>query len=165
MMKTNFLKTLLFFLIIGLVVTSCNKDDDTPAETTTTTSSNSNSTTETYIITLTKDDDAQIKYTEGSATMLADKIIIGANNSDSDIQFSINSDIEDGVYTSGYIISHGVNSVAVFSTGTNVQSSTLTISTHDVAKKHIEGAYTVNYTDNNDQSTHTAKGSIDIIYN
>jgi len=162
-MKTTFLKLILSLVVVALVSTSCKKDDD---ESTQTPDSNSSSTTATYVVKLKKDNNAEITYTEGSAMVLADKLIIGANNDDSDMQFSINPDVATGTYTNGdgYLISHGVNGVAVF-TATNTQSSTLKITKHDKTARHIVGEFTVNYTDNNDnQISHTATGSLDVTY-
>ncbi len=160
-MKTNFLKVTLMLLVIGLINTSCKKDDDSPNNNNSDGSSNG---TTTYVVTLKKDSTAEIKYVEGSAIVLGDKLIIGANNDDSDIQFSLEPGIATGTYTDGYLISHGVNGVAVFSTATNVQSSSLTITTHNTNTKHLVGSFSVDYTDNNDQSAHHATGSFDVTY-
>jgi hypothetical protein len=155
-MKPHLLKVLFVVLIMGLMSTSCSKDDDE--------SSDNNALGGSFVIKLKIDNANEIKYTKGTAMAMGGSLIIGGNNSDSDIQFSIDPDIVKGTYTKDFIITHGVNGVAVFTTATNATSSSLTITTHDKAKKHLVGTYKVNFTDNNDQSSRTATGSIDITY-
>jgi hypothetical protein len=155
-MKPHLLKVLFVVLIMGLMSTSCKKDDDENTD--------NNSGISTYVVKLKIDNGSEIKLTKGSAMAMGGRLIIGADNSDKNIEFSIDPDITKGTYTQGFLISYGVNGIAVFNTITNAQSYSLTISLHDKVKKHIKGSFTVDYTDNNDQSSHTATGSLDITY-
>ncbi len=146
-MKVNFAKTILTLFIISIVAVSCNNEKNKVFE-----------------VKLKKDNNAEITYVDGTASVLVDKLIIGANNSDSDIQFSLDPNIATGTYTEGFLISHGVNGTSIFTTATNAQSSSLTISTHDKTSRHIVGTYSVTYTDNTNSDSHTATGSFDVIY-
>jgi len=158
-MKKNVLKTvIILFVMIGLISTSCKKEKDdtnTPTDTE----------TPTYIVKITKDNNPEIVFTKGAASVLGDKLIIGANNSESNIEFSLNPAIAEGTYTDGFLISYGVNGVAEFTTVTNTNSASLTITKHDKTTKHLTATFNVNYKDNeNSAMNHTATGSIDITY-
>ncbi len=150
-MKVNLVKTVLMIFAFGIVAVSCNKDDNTSGG-------------QVFEVKLKIDNNTEITYSDGTASVLVDKLIIGANNDNSDMQFSLDPNIETGTYSEGFLISHVVDGNAVFNTVTNVQSVTLTITTHDKSARHIVATYTLNYTDNNNSDSHTASGSFDVVY-
>ena len=155
--KNNLIKITLSILLIGFMFTSCSKDDD----------DEKNETTTTNAIKMKVDNNAEIVYKDNfSAMVVVDKLIIGAadNTSGGDIQFSLDPDIATGTYTTGFLISHGVNGQAVFSTLSNSSSHTLTISIHNTADKHIKGEFSINFIDNNTGADRHAEGSFDVIY-
>jgi len=156
-MKRFYFKNVLFLImIVGIMSTSCKKDE--------TTDDNNNTTTSSFSIKIKIDNEPEIIYKKGSAMVMSDKLIIGGNNSDSDIQFSLDKGIAKGTYTQGFLISHGKNSKAVFTTATNATSYTLTVTEHNTSTKHIKATYQVDYKDNTTQAAHTASGSFDITY-
>ncbi len=157
-MKTT-AKILSLILFIALFsFASCHKDDD---------DNNPQDDATNSEITLKIDNETETVYTNVNAVVLGDKLTIGASNSNSDLQIIVNSDINEGTYTSPAEIgmSHGVNSQAVFTTATNVTSISFVVTTHNVANKHIKGTYSLEYTDNQDSSvTHQATGTFDVKY-
>jgi hypothetical protein len=157
-MKRFYFKNVLFLImIVGIMSTSCKKDE--------TTDDNNNSTTTSGIsIKLKIDNEPEIIYKKGSAMVMSDKLIIGGDNSTSDIQFSLDKGIAKGTYTQGFLISHGKNSKAVFTTATNATSYSLTVTEHNTSTKHIKASFQVDYKDNTTQAACTATGSFDITY-
>jgi len=152
-------KALFLIMIVGMMSTSCKKDDTTDDN-----ADNNNTAASGITIKLKIDNDAEIVYTKGSAMDMGGKLIIGGNNDDSDIQFSIDNTIAKGTYTQGFLISHGKNGKAIFTTATNATSYTLTVTEHNTSAKHIKATYQVDYKDNNTQAPHVAVGSFDVTY-
>lgn len=147
--------TLSLVLLFTLTIFSCKKEKDDPADEAVNT------------ITLKIDNGSKITYKDATGVVLANKLVIGGKNSDSDIQIIVDYDIDQGTYTSTSEVgmSYGVNSKAVFTTATNVTSISFEVSGHDTAVKHIQGHFTLNYMDNqNNNVTHTATGSFDVLY-
>jgi len=159
-MKTIFFKIALLLSVIGLISTSCKKEE------TSTDNNEGGSSTITYIVTLKIDDNAEIKYKyeEGYATVKNDKLLIGAYKSDERFDLTLNKNIVKGTYYNGYLIEYVVNSEAPFIFGENVESSTLTVSTHDVEENHIVGTFSVNFLIEDDPNSHNASGTFDATY-
>jgi hypothetical protein len=150
-------KVLLLLLAVSLTMTSCKKEEteEQPEATENT-------------VKLQIDNNAEIDFKDSfSAMVLGGRLIIGAadNASGSDIQFSLDPSIATGTYTTGFLISHGVNGQAVFATAINASGESLTITTHNTNSKHLKGNFTLNFTDNNTQANRHAEGSFDITYN
>ena len=61
-------------------------------------------------------------------------------------------------------MTHGVNSLAIFGSVTNMTSLSFVVSSHDTSAKHIKGTFSLNYDDNQNTSTHTATGAYNIYY-
>ncbi len=150
-------KVFILMMALSLTILSCKKDD---------TDEDNNVTTE-NAIKMKIDNGAEIIFKDNFAAMVVGgRLIIGAANtaSNSDIQISLDPSITTGTYTTGFLISHGVNGQAVFTTATNATSNTLEITAHDTSAKHIKGTFVVHYNDNNNQAAHVAEGNFDIKY-
>jgi len=156
-MKNKFFYAMFILLSINLLTISCSKDDDEKQEETTTNT-----------IKLQIDNDAEISFKDNfSAMVLGGRLIIGAadNATSSDIQLSLDPSISSGTYSTGFLISHGVNGQAVFTTTTNASNKSLTITSHDTSGKHIKGTFSLNFVDHNTQANRHAQGSFDVKYN
>ena len=150
------LRTFSLLLLLSLAFTSCKKDDD-----------DTQNNVSTNKITLSIDNGTEIVYTDVTGVALADKLTIGASNSNSDIQIIVDSDISQGTYTSPTQIgmSHGVHSQAVFTSATNTTSLSFEVTSHDTAAKHIKGSFSLSYNDNHDNTIqHNATGTYDVTY-
>jgi len=156
-MKNKFFYAMFILLSINFLTISCSKDDDEKQEETT-----SNT------IKLQIDNNAEISFKDNfSAMALGGRLIIGAadNATSSDIQFSLDPSIATGTYSTGFLISHGVNGQAVFTTATNASNESLTVTVHDTSSKHIKGTFTLNFIDNVTHANRHAEGSFDVKYN
>jgi hypothetical protein len=155
-MKTTKNILSLILLISVLIFTSCKSDSD----------DDENNDSSDSKITLKIDNGTETVYTTVTAMALNNKIIIGGNDADSDIQIIVDTDISEGTYTSAMDIgiSHGVNSQAIFTSITNMTSLSFVVSNHNISGKHIKGTFSLNYDDNQNTSTHTATGTFDIYY-
>lgn len=151
-------KSLFILMIMGVVTMSaCKKKDDTGDKPSDSTSSK---------ITLKIDGANEIDYTTVNALVLGDKLVIGANKDNSDIQIIVSSTIAVGTYTSAADIglSHGVDSKAIFTSATNMTSLSFVVSKHDKSAKLITGTFSIHYNDNTNSSTHTADGTFNVYY-
>ncbi len=156
-MKTTKILSLILFIAL-FSFASCHKDDD---------DNNPQDDATNSEITLKIDNGNEIVYTDVNGMVLDEQLVMGGSNSNSDIQIIVNADISEGTYTSAeqVLISHGVNSQAVFTTATNVTSISFVVTTHNVANKHIKGTFTLAYFDNQDANiSHTATGTFDVKY-
>ncbi len=147
----------LFLFVTLFTLTSCHKksDDDTQDDST------GNK------ITLKIDNEPEITFSNVTGSALSGQLVMGGSNSNGDIQIIVNADISEGTYTSAnqVLMSHGVNSQAVFTTATNVTSISFVVTTHNIAGKHIKGTFSLEYNDNqNVNVTHTATGTFDVKY-
>ncbi len=143
---------------MGVVTMSaCKKKDDTGDKPSDSTSSK---------ITLKIDGANEIDYTTVNGLVLGDKLIIGANKDNTDIQIIVSSTIAAGTYTSAADIglSHGVDSKAIFTSGTNMTSLNFVVSKHDKSAKLITGTFSIHYNDNTNSSTHIADGTFNVYY-
>ncbi len=138
-------------------MSACKKKDDTGDKPSDSTSSK---------ITLKIDGANEIDYTTVNALVLGDKLVIGANKDNSDIQIIVSSTIAVGTYTSAADIglSHGVDSKAIFTSATNMTSLSFVVSKHDKSAKLITGTFSIHYNDNTNSSTHTADGTFNVYY-
>ncbi len=138
-------------------MSACKKKDDTGDKPSDSTSSK---------ITLKIDGANEIDYTTVNGLVLGDKLIIGANKDNTDIQIIVSSTIAAGTYTSAADIglSHGVDSKAIFTSGTNMTSLNFVVSKHDKSAKLITGTFSIHYNDNTNSSTHIADGTFNVYY-
>jgi len=154
-MKTKIKTLVLLLMVTSLTFTACKKkkEDD---------NDNNSSTSK---ITLKIDNDSEIVYSNVTASILNNKIVIGSQNSNSDLEIIVDKNISAGTYNQHDIgMSYGVNSVAVFHTITNVTSLSFVVSSHNTNDKHIKGTFTLNYDDNSSGAPHTATGSFNVYY-
>ena len=154
-MKTT--KTILSLIVLFtlLTFTACNSDSN----------DDDNNNSSDSKITLKIDNGAETVYTTVTAAVLGDKIMIGGHDADSDIQIIVDNDISEGTYNNSEIgMTHGVNSLAIFGSVTNMTSLSFVVSSHDTSAKHIKGTFSLNYDDNQNTSTHSATGTYNIYY-
>jgi hypothetical protein len=154
-MKTTKNILSLILLISVLIFTSCKSDSD----------DDDNNDSSDSKITLKIDNGTETVYTTVTAMALNDKIIIGGNDANSDIQIIVDTNISEGTYSAMDIgMSHGINSQAIFTSITNMTSLSFVVSNHDISGKHIKGTFSLNYDDNQNTSTHTATGTYNVYY-
>ena len=116
-------------------------------------------------ITLQIDNGTERVYTDISASVLVDKLVIGGQDDDSDVEIILDKNIGTGTYNQHEVgISHGVRSVAVFHSLSNVTSLSFVVSSHNTNSGHIKGTFTLNYDDNHSGAPHTASGSYNVYY-
>jgi hypothetical protein len=154
-MKTKIKTLVLLLMVTSLTFTACKKEKE---------DGDNNSSSDSKV-TLKIDNDSEIVYTNVTASILNNKIVIGSQNSNSDLEIIVNKDISNGTYSQQEIaMSYGVNSVAVFTSITNVTSLSFVVSSHNTNDKHIKGTFTLSYDDNNTGAPHTATGSFNVYY-
>ncbi len=117
-------------------------------------------------ITLKIDNGNETIYTDVNAMVMNNQLVIGGSDTNSDIQMIVDPDISQGTYGSNQVLmSHGMNSQAIFTTVTNVTSLTFEVISHDMTAKHIKGTFSLEFTDNQNVSlTHTATGTFNVYY-
>ena len=154
--KKNILSLIVLFTL--LTFTACNSDSNSNDDDNNNNSSDSK-------ITLKIDNGTETVYTNITAAVVGDKIMIGGHDADSDIQIIVDNDISEGTYNNSEIgMTHGVNSLAIFGSVTNMTSLSFIVSSHDTSAKHIKGTFSLNYDDNQNASTHSATGTYNIYY-
>jgi major membrane immunogen (membrane-anchored lipoprotein) len=161
-MKTKFLfiTTVLFSLMI-----SCSEDDVVDAI------------DGKGKITITVNDQKS-EYSEVSASLLGDKIVIGSDEGNNEIAFLFDVSLTEGTYqyssddeddTSSILpISYSKDGTAVI-TVANIRTSSFTITKHDTKENHLKGTFTCTYVDmskayTNNQEVYTASGEFDVKY-
>ncbi|NPA35991.1 MAG: hypothetical protein GXO47_03985 [Chlorobi bacterium] len=104
------------------------------------------------------------EYNDVTASVLGDKIVVGANMDGRDIGFIMDTNVAEGTYNETFGISYGIDGDAVFSYGLNVTACTFTITKHDTGKNILTGTFTLSYTDFNTEEAIGVTGSFDIVY-
>ena len=122
--------------------------------------------------------DQKSEYSEVTASLLGDKIVIGSEGGNNEIAFLFDVSLTEGTYEyssddegdTRYVlpISYSEDGTAVI-TVANIRTSSYTITKHDTKENHLKGTFTCTYVDmstaySDNEKVYTASGEFDVEY-